>query len=456
MITLRPHFARAALVGLAAAASMVVAVNTVTAAELTGVITNITVSPTTVNPGDRVRTDIEFCVPDSATAGDTFSLALAEQLSQLPASITLRDPSGAVVAVATISGAPAVATFELTSYVDDRVDVCGTAFFESELSGSVTPNSTQTLTFVLSGGATFDTVITVGEPDVGTNRSTARKSAVFNDSTDQCRTALDSCLSWFVESRPGPFASVVIADDGLVDATFECATLTVRLWTLKPDGSRDAAVLPGDVGATITSSCTTDSIDVTASNVPAGVIVRSLVRATPSFPDPDGNTTFRNVASVTHVGADQSSTTDETNGRVRSSAAGGEASGVTTTTTTTRPTTTTTTRPTTTTTTRPTTTTTTRPTTTTTTRPSSSTTTSTTGPRTTDSTTTTTGPNTSDSTTTTESRQSGAATTTSPTTTAAPRLPDTGGSSRSLTLVALATAMAGAAMIVLSRRRPVG
>jgi LPXTG-motif cell wall-anchored protein len=451
---------------LIAAMTMVAGTDSVAAAELDDVIGDVVVTPTSLEPGDRIRTDVEFCVPDSATAGDTFSLTLAEQLTQLPGSITLRDPDGTVVATATISGQPAVATFELTGYVDERVDVCGTAFFESELSGSAEANSEQTLSFILSGVVTFETVVTVGEPEVGTNRDTARKSAVFNDVADQCRTSLDSCLSWFIESRPGPFASVVITDDGLVDASFECSTLTVRLWSLQPGGSRDVAVLPGDVGATITQSCTVDAVEVTVTNVPAGVIVRSLLRATPSFAAADGGLRFRNVASVTHVTADETSTTDEVNGRVRSSAAGGEASGVIPSTTTATSTTTTTTTvatvatiPTvgaTTTTTVATVATipTVGATTTTVARESGAVVPTTTvagsGAAATTTTTTVAGSGAAATTTTTTVAGSGAAATT---TTVAPILPATGSSNHSMVVVALFSALVGAAMIAASRRR---
>jgi LPXTG-motif cell wall-anchored protein len=415
-------------VGLVAAVSLFAVSNLASAAELTNVTLDVTVSPTSVDPGDTIRTDVEFCVPDSATAGDTFSLTLATQLTQLPSSITLKDPDGAVVAVATIGGTPAVATFELTSYVDQRVDVCGTAFFESRLSSSVAANTTQTLTFVLSGGATYDTDVTVGNPDIGIDRTTARKSGVFTDTGDQCRTTLDSCMSWFVESRPGPFASVTITDDGLVDASFVCSSLSVRLWTLNPDGTRAGAVLPGAVGATIsTQDCTASSVDVTVLDVPDNVIVRSLVNATPSFATAGGDVSFQNVASVTHVDGNSGTTTDTVTGRFRSSAAGGEASGVvppsTTTTTTTSPATTTTT-------------TTTAEVTTTSTEPEvdqGAVTTTTMAPA-----------------TTTTAAAAGAATTT-----LAPVLPATGQSSGSLVIAAFVFALAGVAMVAASRRRPV-
>lgn len=312
----------------------------VAAVELTDVTLDVTVTPTALNPGDRIRTDVEFCVPDSAVENDTFSVTLPNQLTQLPSSITLRDPSSEIVAVADIAGSPAVATFTLTDYVDTRVDVCGTAFFESQLRSDTTPESQQTLSFVISGGATFDIVVDVGTAVTGVDRTEPRKSAIFTDPGDQCRTAVASCVQWFIESMPGPFDSVSIVDDGLIDASFECGSLSVLFWTLLPDGSRDTSSTPP--GGSVTSTCTPDSLDVDVANVPADQIVRVLISATPDVPDPDGDRTYVNGVSVTQVSASTGTTTVEVTGSVRSSAAGGEASGVvpTTTTTTTTPTTT--------------------------------------------------------------------------------------------------------------------
>lgn len=305
------------------------------AAELGGVINDVTVTPTSAEPGDLLRVDVDFCVPDSATVGDTFSLTLPSQLSGLPTTLVVYSPNGDVVADTSITGSPAVAVFTLTDYVDRRNDVCGSAFFESQLSSDVTPDSQQRLTFVVGGGATFETVVTVGEAGVGVGRDQGRKGAYFGDAGNECRVSLDSCLGWYIETRTGPFASVTIADDGLVDASFECDQFSVRLWTVDGDGLLRSPVSASDAGAVVTKSCTADSIDVEVSSVPANVLVRTLIRATPSVPDPEGGTVYRNAAGVTYLLADETTVTEEVQGSRRSARVGGLAVGVTTTTTTT-------------------------------------------------------------------------------------------------------------------------
>ncbi len=404
-----------------------IGIGTATAAELDGVVTDITVSPSVVDPGGRIRTDMSFCIPDWSASGDSFAVNLPAELTQLPEGITLRDPAGAVVANASIAGTPAVATFTFTTYVDERIDVCGSAFFESDLSSTVAPNAEIQLRFVISGGAIIDEVITTGERVVGTNRTTARKSAAFDDVGDQCRTTLDSCIQWFIESRPGPLASVDITDDGLTNAVFECDTFSVRFWTLTPDGSRDTEVPAASIGS-VSSTCTADSLSASITGVPDGVIVRARVNATPSTADAEGDVTFTNAASVTHVS--ESTVVDDVIGRVRSSLAGGEASGAippptttTTTTTTVAPTTTT---------------------------AASTTTTTVAGAAATTTAPTTTVAGTVATTTTSPVGGSGVATPTSPPV----RLPATGAADGSLAVVAFGLVLAGVGMIIWSRRLP--
>ncbi|MEO6571771.1 MAG: Ig-like domain-containing protein [Ilumatobacteraceae bacterium] len=388
------------------------------AAELTGVVTDIRVTPTSVEQGGRLRTDLDFQVPDSAMSGDTFTVTLPAELTQLPGSLVLPDPTGEIVATATISATnPAVATFTLTTYVDDHIDVSGTAFFESQLRSNIAPTPGRTLTFVVSGGATFTTTVQVTPVvTVGTDRTTARKSAVFDDPADQCRTAPASCINWFIESPSGPFDAVHIVDGGLVDAQFVCPITEVALWTVDPlTGARTARVTPPT--AVITQTCDPVSgIDVTVTNVPAGVIVRTLISATPVAPQPDGNFTYGNVASVT---ADLASMTvysdDSIGGSVRSSQVGGQASGVVAVATTTTVAATTT-------------------------VPS-------------DVTTTTGNGSGAVVTTTTLPGQVIAPTTTAPVVTTAPVLPATGQSDGRMAVAALLSVLAGGAMLMVSRRR---
>ena len=313
---------------IAGAASSIVGSMPVEAATIPDPVTNITVTPADPRLADAVRTDVTWCVPDATTAGDTFTIALPPELVALPRGFPLRDPAGLLVANATITGNPAVATFTFTDYVDTHVNVCGTAFFESRLDSSLTPGNTYTLTYVVNGVTTFTPTVTIRPGGTTAGRPTARKGAYFDDPTDECRTEATGCLGWYLESQLGPFSSVTINDDGLVGATFECATLSVRIWSVDASGNLLNQFAPAAVGVGVTTTCSTTSLEVVATNIPANRLVRVLIRATPQAIDPAGGALFQNTALVTHVFPNQTVDTDNVAGQRRSARVGGDANGV--------------------------------------------------------------------------------------------------------------------------------
>ena len=132
------------------------------AAVIEGAVTEITVTPTNPRPNDPIRTTIAWCVPDGTQEGDTFSIEMPEQLGGFPPSFPLTDPSGELVATATIGGDPVTAIFTMTDYAETHIGVCGDAFFESRLTADDVANTTQTLTYVVNGSITFERVIEIG------------------------------------------------------------------------------------------------------------------------------------------------------------------------------------------------------------------------------------------------------------------------------------------------------
>ncbi|HEY0518406.1 MAG TPA: Ig-like domain-containing protein, partial [Ilumatobacteraceae bacterium] len=216
-----------AAVFLAGGTSSIVASMPAQAAVVPNPVLSITVTPPNPRAIDPVRTDVQWCVPDSTAAGDTFEIALPAELTGLPSGFPLRDPNGLLVATATIVGTPAVATFTFTDYVDTHVNVCGTAFFESSLSDTVVPGTHVTLTFVVNHLNSFTPSIDVQPGTTTIGRGSARKGAYFNDPNDECRTVATACLGWYIESQVGPFQSVTIDDAAAAGTTFECSRVTV-------------------------------------------------------------------------------------------------------------------------------------------------------------------------------------------------------------------------------------
>ena len=313
---------------VAGAASGIVASMPVEAATIVDPVLDITVTPADPRLSDPVRTDVKWCVPDSASAGDTFSIALPPELVQLPKGFPLRDPNGFLVANATIAGNPAVATFTFTDYVDAHVNVCGTAFFESRLDSSLTPGQTYALTYVVNGVTTFEPVVTIRQGGTTSGRPSARKGAYFDDPTDECRTVATGCLGWYLETQLGPFSSITITDDGLVGATFECASMSVRLWSVDASGNLLTSFSPASAGVTVTTTCSPASFEVVATNIPANRLLRVLIRATPQALDAAGGVLFQNAALVTHVFPNLTVDQDSVAGQRRSARVGGDASGV--------------------------------------------------------------------------------------------------------------------------------
>jgi len=306
----------------------VAAADRASAAVIPNPVINITVTPTNPRLADPVRTDVQWCIPDSAVAGDTFSIALPPELVQLPRGFDLRDPSGSLVATAAIAGTPAVATFTFTDFVDTHVNVCGTAFFESRLDSSLTVGNTHTLRYVVDGGAPFEPPITIRAGGATSGRDSARKGAFFNDPNDECRTVPQGCLGWYIESQLGPFQSVTVTDDGLDNALFECSLMSVRLWSVDASGNLQDQFNAAASGVNVTTTCSPTGFEVTATNIPADRLLRVLIRATPTVPAPNGGVTFRNVAIVTHVSSSTVVDTDNVTAQRRTAQAGGDASGV--------------------------------------------------------------------------------------------------------------------------------
>lgn len=335
MTTTGPHSAARRKASLAAfalivggAVSTFAAFGTARAATIPDPVTNITVTPTNPRLTDPLRTDVQWCVPDSATAGDTFTIALPPELTQLPHGFELRDPNGVLVANATISGTPAVATFTFNDYIDTHVNVCGTAFFESRLSSSLVAGQTYTLMYVVNGSTTFQPVITVQPGTNPTGRNVAKKGGFWGDPNDECRTAAPGCLGWFVESRLGPFQSITVTDSGSVDAAFDCTQLTVNLWSVDANGNLLQAFTPASAGTTVQVTCSTTGFQVVATNVPSARLLRVVIRATPNQLVPQGGVTYTNSATVTQVQSTGTSNTDNVVGQRRSSLVGGDANGV--------------------------------------------------------------------------------------------------------------------------------
>lgn len=296
------------------------------AAVIEGAVTEITVTPTNPRPSAPIRTTIDWCVPDGTQQGDTFTILLPEQLGGFPPSFPLRDPAGQLVATATIGGNPVTATFTMTDYAETHIGVCGDAFFESRFTGDDVANTTQTLVYVVNGNTTFERVVQVSGTSVA-GRGEGTKRGSFADPDDQCRTVTENCIEWSLTSRVGPYDTVTFVDVAPDGVSFSCDVLRLRYWTVNADGTLGTSMTPAAAGATATIDCTGEEVSVVTGPVPADMVVRLRIPATPDEPTPEGGRVFANEASIGHDGPG-GSTTDEVSSSTRSALAGGSAVGI--------------------------------------------------------------------------------------------------------------------------------
>jgi LPXTG-motif cell wall-anchored protein len=78
----------------------------------------------------------------------------------------------------------------------------------------------------------------------------------------------------------------------------------------------------------VQTTCSATGFQTVVTNVPANLLVRAVIRATPNALDALGGVNYTNVATITHVTSAGASTTDNVNGQRRSSRVGGDANGV--------------------------------------------------------------------------------------------------------------------------------
>lgn len=335
--------ARIPLVGglvLAAAGALVLTTGPVAhAAEVDGVITGVSVSPTTPVLGGQLRTSIDWCAPASARGGDTFGLTLSDHLGHLPTGFELDDPkTGATVATATIApSTPWIVTFTFTDYVDTHHDTCGTAYVQSDFDGTTTPSGVRTpITSTTSDGRTFSTVVTPtgsawGDPTVAGKYGTWTRP-------DQGRTDPTDSVVWHVDTPQGPYASATTTDTVPSGATwrFDCGTVALSegsvaqgVWTHVADIT---------AGTTTAVTCSPTSVSVQWPAMTTTDQYRVEIATSEPTANGDGPAiTEENEAVVTTVAADGTRSTTDAAAHLVQASAGGEGRGVANATTTPSP-----------------------------------------------------------------------------------------------------------------------
>lgn len=320
-----PRMLRAAA-GLLIAVTTLVVPNSASAAVIDGAVINIQTTPT--NPGiyDPVRTTIDWRVPNGTRSGDTFTVELPAALVSFPPGFDLLTPGGVVVATVVIAGDPAVATFTMTDFAENNRGVTGDAFVESSLRDLSLAGTEIDLSYTVNGDLEFINTIEV-PPFEGIGRLSSRKTGSFTNGADQCRTSVEDCINWSIESALGPHDVVTFEDISATNATFNCDTLELYFFTVDEQGGLAIRRTAASLGSSFTQTCTPSSFTVTTGPVPTGYLARVRVRATPDVANPDGGVEYPNTAVVTSAIEGRDLRTEEIGTTLRSSTFGGSGSG---------------------------------------------------------------------------------------------------------------------------------
>ncbi|MCU1423593.1 MAG: hypothetical protein JWN36_3244 [Microbacteriaceae bacterium] len=320
--------ARAGIVALALGVGLVGwGASAASAAPIDGAITGIAASPITVGYGGNVRMTIDFCVPDGTLEGDTFTSTIPPQLvgENAPAGFDLKDAGGNLVATAAKSGAAPsfVYTFTMSSYAQAHNNVCGSAFYETAILGSLAGTDIP-LTSVTNDGTPFTTTVhEAAAPPV--DSANPRKVGSFPAGVGQCTTTTVDCILWSVQSPVGPLASGTLTDTLDAGQSFDCASAAAVIGA--PAGN-----FPYISGTTAYAggslvSCGGTGFVYSFGAVPAGQIVQISLLVNASAADPDGDHVYSNSVHSSVVGADGVTRPGDATASIRSATAGGNGAG---------------------------------------------------------------------------------------------------------------------------------
>ena len=305
------------------------------AAEATITTFEVVITPSIIPRGGQITTDLDLCIADAATAGDTITIALPPEMetsSLNTAPFPLRDAAGNLIANGVITqGPPAFMTLTLTDFVDDSQNVCMSATFNSFVEA---PAGAHELVFTPGSGPSASDGVTITSPPVGPGAPT--KTGSWTRPADQGRNFQIGAIRWTVMSPVGPLSSYRFSDTASAGQTFNC---TNDLVPVVQRGMRDPAnsfvFLPTPAAVTLdpsqyTISCsdTTFTFELTdASMLTAGESVR--VRFFTDLTEPTSNaaTTFPNTVNVTWTPTDGTRQTQSVPASVSSNGVDGGGSG---------------------------------------------------------------------------------------------------------------------------------
>jgi hypothetical protein len=325
---LRPLAAFALIGVLAALALALVPARSASAAALPGAITSVSTDKTSYGYNDRVSLTFGWAVPDSATAGDTFTLDLPDELKALSlAKFSLTAPDGSDVADAVWHGKQVV--FTLTPYVDSHDSVSGSGFVTVQWDHSVVDKETAPIVLDFDGHAI---PVTIGEkpappapcttncpPPAPTPTSRGlSKSGSFTDGAYEGTSTDADNLGWTVR-LPGNatgFPQMDVVDTPAAGSIIDCSTVTIRTQSSLASGTPSTVV----DASRYSLSCSADTFTLHLGAIAASEFITVSYKGTISDQRPGS---YANHVAITTPG-----TTTAVDTAVKRQAAGGVGGGV--------------------------------------------------------------------------------------------------------------------------------
>jgi hypothetical protein len=264
------------------------------AAEVPSAITGVTLDKSSYGYNERQKLAFTWSVPDSASAGDTFTLALPPELtvvSQAP--FVLRDASGAAVADAAwhkqADGSYDI-VFTLTDYADTHDQVGGTGFVATQWNHSVVTTTGGPVNLDFDGIAVQVTIDPKPAPNppctqncpppppVPTSRSLGKGGSWADGSFEGTRDASDN-INWTV-ALPGNTAGYVgpidVADTPAAGSVIDCGTVKITTQDGLASGTPKSVLDP----SRYTLDCDPSGFDLTLDRIAANEFVTLTYKGT--------------------------------------------------------------------------------------------------------------------------------------------------------------------------------
>ncbi|MDO7882571.1 SdrD B-like domain-containing protein [Salinibacterium soli] len=232
----RPLAALAAALAIVAAALLPTAA--ASAAEIPGAIHSVTTDKTSYGYTERLKLTFDWSVPDTAVAGDTFTLALPPELKAVSlAKFALLAADGSVVANAQWSGNAVV--FTLTDYADTHDGVGGSGFLTVQWDHTQTPETSAPIVLEFESNAVE---VIIGDkptpqppcttdcppvPPTPTTRSLA-KSGGWTDGAFEGTRDESSNIAWRISlpgNETGFEGPIEVVDTPAAGSIIECSTI---------------------------------------------------------------------------------------------------------------------------------------------------------------------------------------------------------------------------------------